>query len=232
MIRKARRETGFGIFGRGRKSLPPGGLEFGGGVEFQFGVVLAGDLQHPFAFGKEHRVVFAVEGYGCRFAPDELLELLLVVAGYPERLVVAERREVALGSVLVFEAELDDVELQFAHRSDDLAAAVLHEELRNTLFGELTDALVELLGLERVAVFEHLEDFRRKARNAPELQILAFGERVADFQRTVVVQADHIPRPGFVDHAFFVGHELRGAGEPDFLAEAGVVVELVALELA
>jgi len=80
------------VFSGGGGRLLPGGLEFGGGVEFQFGVVLACDLQHPFAFGKEHRVVFAVEGYGCRFAPDELLELLLVVAGYPERLVVAERR--------------------------------------------------------------------------------------------------------------------------------------------
>lgn len=210
MIRKARLATGFGIFRRGRESLP-GGLEFGGGVEFQFGVVLAGDLQHPFAFGKEHRVVFAVERNGGRFAAHELLELHLIVAGYPERLVVAERHEVALGSVLVFEAELDDVELQFAHRADDLAAAVLHEELRHTFFGELPDSLVELLGLERVAVFEQLENFRRKARNAPELQILAFGEGVADFQRTVVVQAYHIPRPRFVDHTFFVGHELRGA---------------------
>ena len=102
------------------------------------------------------------------------------------------------GSVFVFQAVLNDLELQFAYRPHHLSVARVHDkQLCHTLIGQLLDALFQLLGLHRVVVLKLLKNLGRKARNALELQVFALGQGVADFEVPGVVEArpHHRDRP-------------------------------------
>ena len=52
-----------------------------------------------------------------------------------------------------------------------------------------------------------------------ELQGFSFGERVADLDRPVVVDADDVARPGLLDVGPVLGHEDRRVGEDDLAAD-------------
>ena len=62
--------------------------------------------------------------------------------------------------------------------------------------------------------------------------MLAFGERIADFENPVVGQAYDVAGIGFVDGLFALRHELRGAGETDGFAIAHVEIRSIAHKLA
>ena len=72
----------------------------------------------------------------------------------------AKGSEVALRTIFVFKTELDNVKLQLSDSADDFADAMLYEKLGNALFGKLSNALIELLCLHRVAVFKRFKNFR------------------------------------------------------------------------
>ena len=133
----------------------------------------------------------------------------------------------------MLQAELDHIKLQFSHRADDLPVTrLLDEQLRDAFFGELLDAFFQLLGAERVPVFQLAEDLGRKIGNALVMQFFSFGQGIADLEDVVVVESDHIAGIGFFDERFFVRHEAGRVGKADFLVEPCVPVEGVALEFS
>ncbi len=163
----------------------------------------------------------------------EILQLGLVVALDPARLVDRNRLPAARSVVLVLQTVLNHLELQRAHRADDPAAVErAGEELRHAFVHELVDALGELLELQRIGILDVAELFRRERRYARELQFLALGEGVADLEVAGVVQTHDVARPCRVDHRLLLGHESRGRRELHLLAAAHVQVVAIALERA
>ena len=131
----------------------------------------------------------------------------------------------------MFEPVLNHFELQRPDRADDLAAVHLAgEQLGHAFVHQLVDPFGQLLEFHRVAVFDVTEQLRQEARDADELQLFAFGKRVAYFEVAGVVQADDIAREGFVDHRFLFGHKCGRRGELDVFAGAYMQVRFIAFE--
>ena len=66
------------------------------------------------------------------------------------------------------------------------------EHLDRAFLAQLLQALLQLLGLERIARARDAEELRREIRDALERERLAFGQRVADLELAVVVDADDV----------------------------------------
>ena len=195
--------------------------------------VLLCHLQHVARVGEEHVAPVAVLGHVLVFALLEKFELRRVVAFNPAGLVKVDRLPAALGVVFVLKAILYHLKLQLAYGADNLAAVeLIDKQLRHAFVHQLLDAFVELLRLHRVGVFDVFEHLGRERRQAPEMNQLALGERVADFERAVVGQAHDVARPSLVDGALALCHKLCGGREAERLALAHVQIGRVAAETA
>ena len=168
---------------------------------------LAGGVQR-----QVHRVLVA-----------ELLQLLRVVAADPARSSDADVLERGIHAVFVLQPVGHHVELQHAHRAEDQVVAHQRaEELGGAFLGQLRQALLQLLELERVTQTRAAEQFRREVGNAGERQRLAFGEGVADGDGAVVVDADHVARERLCGDLAVAGHEGQRVGQLHLLAAAHV----------
>jgi hypothetical protein len=153
----------------------------------------------------------------------ELFQLLLVAAVDPARGGHADRLEGGFHAVLVLQAVGGHVELQHADRAQDqVVAGQRAEELGRAFLGQLGQALLQLLELERIAQAGAAEQFRGEVGDAGEGDRFAFGEGIADGDGAVVVDADHIARPGFGGDLAVAGHEGQRVGQLHFLAGAHV----------
>ena len=140
---------------------------------------------------------------------------------HPARGDHADRLEARIHAVLVFQAIGDDLELQRADRAEDQVVAHQRaEELGRAFLGQLRDTFLQLLQLERIAQARAAEQFGREIRDAGVRQLFADGEGVADRDRAVVVQADHVARIGRIDDLAIAGHEGQCVRELDLLAQA------------
>src|SRR5438046_2542597 len=72
---------------------------------------------------------------------------------------------------------------------------------------EPAQCLLQLLRLERVARARDREELRREIRNALEVQRFALGQRIADLQLAVIVDADDVAGDRVRTRHAFVGHE-------------------------
>ena len=103
--------------------------------------------------------------------------------------VVVDRVDLVLGR----EAVRDDLELQRADGAQQQRVARRRlEHLDRAFLAQLLQALGELLRLERIARARDAEELGREVRDALEGERLAFGQRVADLQLAVVVDADDV----------------------------------------
>ena len=190
-------------------------------------------LQHISAVRQEHIPTLAVFRHVLVFALLEGFQFSRIIALNPAGFIQTERLPTALRTVFVLQTILDDLELQRAHRADDLAAVERRgEELRHAFVHELVDALGQLLELQRVGVLDVAELFGGERRDAREAELFAFGERVADLEVARVVQAHDVARIGEVDDRLLLGHEGRRRREFELLAAAHVQVVFVAFERA
>ena len=186
------------------------GSELRGEVEPDLLEILLGQGQGVARVGQEDVASVLVHGHVGVLAALEVGQLCGVVALDPAGLVDRDGLPAACGVVLVLEAVLDHLELQGAHRADDLAAVERRgEELCHALVHELVDALGQLLELQRVGILDVAELLGGERRDARELELFAFGEGVADLEVARVVQAHDVARIGEVDHRLLLGHEGR-----------------------
>ena len=202
-------------------------------MEFNFREVRLRHLQHIIGIGKKHVAPVTVQRHKLMLALFKRCQGIGIVALNPACFVEMYRLPPALRAVFVEQTILYNLKLQLSDSTDKLAAIKLvDKQLRHALVHQLLDALVQLLGLHRVCVLDIFEHLRREARQAFEMQILAGGQRVADFKVAGVGEADDVAGPRLVDDALFLGHEGGGGGEAHLLALADVVVIYVALEAA
>ena len=81
----------------------------------------------------------------------ELIQFSAVLARYPPGAVNAHGLIDTVDLVFVREAEGDHLELQYTHGAhDQIVVLGGHEDLHRALFGQLLQALLQLLSLQRV----------------------------------------------------------------------------------
>ncbi len=134
-------------------------------------------------------------------------------------------------AVFMLETVLDDVELQVAHGANNPPAIQLADKkLGDAFVHQLFQPFGQLFGFQGIGIVYEAEKFGRKAGNPLEVQRFALGKGISDLKIAGIVQADDIPRIGFIDHGFFCRHEGGGVGKLHFPALADVQVVGVALE--
>ena len=106
------------------------------------------------------------------------------------------------------------------------------KELCYAFVHQLIYALVELLLLHGISVFNILEHFRRKARKSLEMQLFASREGVANLKIASIRKAYNIACKRFIDSLLFLRHEAGGCGETHLLSFADMFVIGVALEFS
>lgn len=95
--------------------------------------------------------------------------------------------------VLMLQTILDNLKLELAYRANDATVVELvDKQLSHTLVHQLLQALLELLRLHRVVVFNILEQFGGERGETAEVEHIAFGERVSDLEDTIVRQTHDI----------------------------------------
>ena len=115
-------------------------------------------------------VAGTVEGDVVAGLVDQLVELGRVTVD-PARGGAIIALEDGVDAVLVLEPVRHHVELQDADRAQyRVVRAERAEQLRGTFLGELLQALLQLLDLERVVQARAAEEFRRERGDAGELQ--------------------------------------------------------------
>ena len=129
------------------------------------------------------------------------------------------------------QAVLDDLELQLADCSNDLAVVeLIDKQLCNALIHQLLDTLVELLGLHWIAVLDILKHFGREAGQALEVKFFTLGERITNLKDAVVGQAHNVTWIDFVDDLFFLSHKSSGCRKTVALTTSHVLVIFIAME--
>ena len=141
----------------------------------------------------------------------ELVQLLAFGGCDPARELEFRLLETDLEAIFFGEPHLQHIELQRADDADQRRRAVQRtKHLHDALFRHLLQRFFQFLGLHRIAQFHAPEDFRREVRDAQKCDLFAFGEAVADAQRAVVGNTDHVAGIGFVSHrAILRKEELR-----------------------
>ena len=116
-------------------------------------------------------------------------------------------------TVLVGEAHPQYVKLQRADHPDQRRRSVdWPKHLHDTLLGQFLQRLLQLLGLHSVGQANSAQDLGRKTRYAHEVEILAFGQGVADAHGAVVGNADHVAGMGLLGQRTILSkEELRRA---------------------
>ena len=160
-------------------------------------------LQHISAVGQEHIPTLAVFRHVLVFALLEGFQFSRIIALNPAGFIQTER----------------------------LPTALVNEQLRHTFVHQLVDTLGKLFLLHRVGILNVLEHLRREARKSLEVERLAFGQRIANLERTVIRQADNISRPSLIDSCLALRHELRRRRETHRLAMTYMQVRGIAYKL-
>ena len=154
----------------------------------------------------------------------ELLELCRISAADPARSDDIDRFEGAGDAVFVGEPEGDHVELQRPDGAEDqVIVPERAEELGRAFLAELVEALLQRLHAQRILEHGAAEQLRGEIGDSGEGELLALGERVADVDGAVVVQADDVACPGLVRMLAVCGHERQRIRDADFLSEPHVM---------
>ena len=192
-------------------------------MEHHLGKEILGVGQPPAALGQIRKMPFGVQsevelGFLFKFA-----HLLLVVAGHPAGQGVAQRLVGGVDPVLVLEPGHGHLELEHAHRPEDVIVADNRpEHLHRAFLGHLQQPFLQLLHLQRVAQHHPAEMFGREVGDAGELEFFLVAEGVADFDGAVVVDANDVAGIGLVHMRALLGHEHGGVAQVHLFAQAMV----------
>ena len=134
---------------------------------------------------------------------DELFQLHLAAVfgrtGHPARHLVGAAHDAGLDAVLVFQPVRDHFKLELSHGAQQQHRTRHRaEHLDRAFFTQLGQAGAQLFAAQRVGHFHAADDFRCEERQAGELQVFAFGQRVAELQHAVVGNADDVACKGLV----------------------------------
>ena len=211
----------------------PAPSELGGEVEADGGEVVLSHLQDVVAVGEEDVATLLVYGHILMLAGLEGAQSLFVIALYPAGFVQTYRFPAALSAVFVQQSVLNHLKLELTHGADDFAVVErVAEHLRHTFVHKLSDTFIELLRLHRVGILDILEHLGGEGGEAAEMELLAGGQGVADFEIPVVGNTDDVAGEGFVDDILFLSHKGCGGGETHLFPLAHMQVVDITFELS
>ncbi|MPN17758.1 hypothetical protein SDC9_165113 [bioreactor metagenome] len=119
----------------------------------------------------------------------------------------------------MFQTVGNHVELECANRAKNhVGAGNRAEQLGRPLLGQLLQAFLQLLDLQRVADTRQAEHFRCEGRNAGKAQVFALGEGLAEADGAVVGDADDVARPRLIGSGAIARHEGNGVVDRQGLA--------------
>src|SRR5690554_1613654 len=129
--------------------------------------------------------------------------------------------ELDLRPVFMLESVGEHLELKL---TDDAAQRILFapglsKELNGPLLGELMNAFLELLPLQRIKELDAAEMFGTEARNGVEAHRSLGRERIADTEEPWIEEPDDIASVRFMNRLAILREELLGAIQTDLLAE-------------
>ena len=105
--------------------------------------VLLSHREHIARVGQEHVASFLILGHILILTLLEVLQLGIVVAFYPARLIEVYRFPAAFRIILILKTILDYLELQLTDGTDDLSVVELvDKQLGDTLVHQLVDTLL------------------------------------------------------------------------------------------
>ena len=190
-------------------------------------------LQHIAAVGQEHIAALHIGSHKLVLALFECLKFGLIVALYPAGLVKAGGLPTAQGVVLMLQTVLDNLKLKLTYSTYKLAAVKLvHEHLGNTLTHKLVNTLGKLLGAHGIGVLNVFEHLGRETGQALEMELFTLSESITYLEVSGIRQAYDIARPGLLDGALALCHELGGRRKTECLVQPYMVVRLVTLKTA
>src|SRR3989344_1971161 len=194
------------------------------GMEAHRGPLFHDDLQDVAVGGEVYQVVVRVAGHVFGLLLLEIAPRGVVREREPARGMDGGLVVQGVHPVFALQQLRHHLELQLADGAEErVAADEALEFLDRPLLAEFAQALLQLLGLDRVARARGAKQLRREIRNALEAQGLALGEGIADLQLAVVVDADDVAGNGVVHAHAFVGEERARVGELDLASEALVL---------
>ena len=165
-------------------------------------------LQHISAVGQEDVTALHIGSHELVLAFLERIQLGLIIALNPAGLVKAGGLPAAQGIVLMLQAVLDNLKLQLAYSTYQLAAVELVDEhLGHTLTHQLVNTLGKLLGAHGISVLNVFKHLRREARQALEMEFLTLSESIAYLEVSGIGKSDDIARPGLLNGALALRHE-------------------------
>ena len=153
-----------------------------------------------------------------RCEPCSLLRLevalcLLIREGEPARGRNIRRFVDRIDLVFIRETLGNNFKLQLPDGAEHDVAEFAGEDLDGAFFAQFLKALLKLLGFEGVLASSGTEEFRRKVRDARELQLLTRSERIADMKLPVVVNADDVSGHGVRHDDAILRHEGKRIGD-------------------
>ena len=123
-------------------------------------------------------------------------------------------------AVFTFEAELHDLELQWANRRQQRRSRgrlTQLQYLNHSFLQKLVEATTKLFELRRVRIVQVGEGFRREARNFPVGDGRVGREGVADAEAVVPDQADDVAGIGLIQRFALIAEKLVRARQAHFL---------------
>ena len=143
-----------------------------------------------------------------RLAAMKRVELARLIGLDPAAHLEPRRLEIDRQRVFGLKPLRQHVELQRTDDADDGRRAVIRQEqLDDALLGHLRQRFAQLLGLHGVLEPDAAQDFRGEARHAAEHDVLALGQRIADPQRAVIGDADHVAGKRLLGQCAVLGEE-------------------------
>jgi hypothetical protein len=190
-------------------------------VEVDLGKALLGQAHVVRAGAQVGQRVGRVVRHAQRVGVLELAQLGRGVGRDPARAGVLAAFQAHVAVVLGLQAVLHHLELQLAHGAQQhVAAGVGLEDLDGAFLAQLHQALLQLLGAQRVLQHHGHEQLGREEGQAGELQAGAVGDGVAQLHAAVDGEADDVAGVGLVHRFAALAHEGHHAGRAQLLAGA------------
>src|SRR5690554_1604855 len=138
----------------------------------------------------------------------KLLQLFLIVAFNPTRRPDVNTLVNTFHFVFFFQAAGDHIKLQHTNGAENNVVVALREEhLGRTFFGQLLQALAQLLSAQWIRQAHTAEKFWSKVWHTSKGQLFTFSKGIANLNGAVVMQTNNIAGIGFFKAFTVAGKE-------------------------
>ncbi len=177
-------------------------------AERNAGIVFARILKVERAACQEDEIAIEILGNGRAAARHELVKHSAVVSRDPSRELKPGCAPIDFQPIFGQEPCAEHVELQWANNPDQRRGSVSGPEyLCDAFLGQLVQRQPQLLGPHGIGQTDPAQDLGCEVRDALKIEVLAFGQGVADAERAVIRNPNHVAGVGFLGERAILGKE-------------------------